>query len=112
MKRGLVSALLSGLVCPGAGQIYNRQYVKGALMIAAALSLTGALVYRTWEEMMRLASGVMPGELLGSVAPIAQKIAETNRPFYNKVAAIFLALWVYGVIDAFISGKKRDTTNP
>lgn len=107
MKRRLTSALLSGLVCPGAGQLYNRQYVKGALIVTATLSLVGAAVYKTWDEMMRYASGVMPGELLGSVAPMAQKIAETNKPFYDKIAVIFLALWLYGVIDAYIKGKNR-----
>lgn len=112
MKRGLISALLSGLVCPGAGQLYNRQYVKGAVMVAAALSLVGAAVYRTWEEMLRYASAVMPGEILDSAGPMVQKIAETNKPFYNKIAVISLVLWLYGIVDAYIIGKKRDTLTP
>jgi hypothetical protein len=107
MKRGIISAALSGLVCPGAGQLYNRQYVKGGLLMAASLSLVGAAVYRTWEEMMRLALAVEPGELFLNLAPMAHRIAETNKPFYDKVALLFLVLWVYGVIDAYIKGNKQ-----
>jgi hypothetical protein len=111
MKRGLVSAILSGLVCPGAGQIYNRQYVKGGLMIAAALSLVSAVIYRTWEELMRLALAAAPGELLQNLAPMARRIAETNKPFYDKITILFLALWVYGVIDAYIKDKRHKSVH-
>jgi hypothetical protein len=111
VKRGIISAVLSGLVCPGAGQLYNRQYIKGGLIILASLSLVGAAAYRTWEEMMRLALAVEPGELFLNLAPMAHRIAETNKPFYDKIALLFLALWVYGVIDAYIAGYKQTPKN-
>ncbi len=41
--------MLSGLVCPGLGQIYNGQVAKGAAIVVGVLAGLGFLFYGIWR---------------------------------------------------------------
>ena len=50
----LRAALLSALVCPGVGQIRNRQLAKGLILIGLTLATAGYLLVRMLTEVLRL----------------------------------------------------------
>src|SRR5438046_3005320 len=50
MHRGMVAALLSAFVWPGAGQLYNRDVKKGAFLIGLTLAVAVAVIIATAAE--------------------------------------------------------------
>ncbi len=78
-RRRKMAALLS-LLCPGLGQVYNKQRGKGLLFGAIALALL--LGYRSSH--------------LSTAAILVM------------IAFPYLALWVYGIVDAWYGAKGAD----
>ena len=83
-RRQLVGFILSGIF-PGLGQLYNREYLKGALFIVPSAVLTW-LLYRA-----------VPTDLLA--------LAQPNSNLMLLVAAL-LAIWLWAIADAWrVAGK-------
>ncbi len=78
-RRQVVGFILSGIF-PGLGQLYNREYLKGALFI-----IPGAVL--TW-----LVSRAMPADLLALAQPSAAVML---------LLAALLAFWLWAIIDAW-----------
>ncbi|MBI5189429.1 MAG: hypothetical protein HZA22_01955 [Nitrospirae bacterium] len=113
MSRGFVAALLSGLACPGAGQIYNRQYVKGGILAAITLIIVGAVFYLTWTGMSEATSSMPPEEVLLDLFGIARRVLESNRETFLRLTAAFAVVWVYGMVDAYVcGGRVKDLDTP
>ena len=109
MNRRVTAALLSGLACPGAGQIYNGDKKKGAVLVALVVLVIAALVYRTWDSMLTLMVTISQEEAAKGASALARRIVESDRPFYDHVTDVFLVLWVYSVVDAYIgAGRGED----
>ncbi|HLB25177.1 MAG TPA: hypothetical protein VJM83_02490 [Nitrospirota bacterium] len=106
MRRGAFSALLSGLVCPGAGQLYNKEYVKGGILLALSLGVLAAVAFKTWAETMRYVSSMPPQDLLADIIPLARKIIEDSRAFYDRMSVALAVVWAYAVFDAWRGGRK------
>jgi len=90
-KRNATVAVLLSLVCPGAGQVFNRQTVKGALLIAVWLpSLFGMMeLFRLFVVLMGAGRGLQPDQglaLLGLVGVL---------------------VWLYAIIDASSGAQGR-----
>ena len=83
-RRQLVGFILSGIF-PGLGQLYNREYLKGALFIIPSAILTW-LLYRA-----------VPADLLALTQP---------NPTLMRLTAALLAIWLWAIIDAWkVAGK-------
>lgn len=83
-RRQLVGFILSGIF-PGLGQLYNREYLKGALFILPSAALTW-LLYRA-----------VPTDLLA--------LAQPNATLMLLTAAL-LAIWLWAIIDAWkVAGR-------
>ncbi len=106
MNRKTTAVLLSGLVCPGAGQIYRGMYVKGGCLIAATVGLLGAVAYKTWNAVLDIVLAIPPGEMADSLLPIARRVLESDRGFYDACGAALLLVWSIGIIDAYVFGRE------
>lgn len=96
----LVAVLLSALACPGAGQIYKRQYARGSLLIFISLAVVAAVFVKTWTAMMDIALVTPPERLMVDALGVARGIMEKEKVFFTASGYSFLAVWLYGVIDA------------
>lgn len=89
-RSGAIAVLLS-MVCPGAGQIFNGQHVKGGILLGAWL-----LTIFGWGEALKLVlgfAGVHRGEANGPLA---------------FLGLLSLLIWLYGLLDASSqAGKAR-----
>ncbi len=114
MNRRLAAAALSGLVLPGAGQVYNGQRLKGALLAGATLVILAAALYITWDAAVGILLGMPPGQSVRDIYGLARVVFDVNRVLYLKALAGLLAIWVYGVVDAYICAggacPKKGTT--
>jgi diadenosine tetraphosphate (Ap4A) HIT family hydrolase len=105
-SRPLRAALLSGLVCPGAGQIHNRDYLKGILLIGATLIAALWLLARLTTQVLRgLPEDRATFDPL-SVFALVEDIQRQNAGFFLGCTLVLTALWVYGIVDAYRGGQR------
>jgi diadenosine tetraphosphate (Ap4A) HIT family hydrolase len=102
----LRAALLSALVCPGAGQIRNRQYVKGLALVGLTLATAGFLLVRMLTEVLRLLP--TDGSVIDPMAAwdMASEIQARNQGTFHALSFTLVVLWVYGTVDAWFGAKR------
>jgi TM2 domain-containing membrane protein YozV len=96
MKKSIAAPLCSGLVVPGLGQILNQQFRKGLIILGLVfvLFVAGAV---------KLAFLINSLTRVRDLAEISQTAALSRGDLFlvAGIAAAFLILWVYSVVDAF-----------
>jgi diadenosine tetraphosphate (Ap4A) HIT family hydrolase len=102
----LRAALLSALVCPGAGQIKNRQYAKGLALVGLTLATAGLLLVRMLTEILRLLP--KDGSVIDPMAAwdMASEIQARNQGTFHALSFALVVLWVYGTVDAWFGAKR------
>ena len=107
----IIPVLLCFFLGPGAGQLYNREYKKGAFLIVASLSLlilAGVWYYKALQPFI-------PNDLTNADPAAMQQILEnatgqisaSQSHMLVAFEAALTALWLYGCIDAYLVGKNR-----
>jgi hypothetical protein len=111
MANIVIPVLLSFLLGPGAGQLYNREYKKGALLIAGSLIVLVAA--GTWY--FKALQPYLPGDL-SSVDPQAMQelvrnaagqISSQKGTVLALFEALLTVLWLFGVVDAYLVAQKK-----
>lgn len=102
----LIAVLLSFLG-PGLGQIYNRDYKKGA----ALLALSSLLVIGPSVWMIRKISPHLPDPQSGNLTPetvqrIASEVVGENKHVFSYITFIFLGLWAYAITEAYFRARE------
>jgi len=102
-------AILSALVVPGAGQIANGDYQKGILLLASFL---GSFFWFS-KNVTEKISGLLPGtpdQWITNQEALRQavmKLINQNQDMFFTFQFLLLLLWVFGVVDAYLSAKKK-----
>ncbi len=108
----IIPVLLSFFLGPGAGQLYNKDYKKGAILIAASLILlviSGVWYYKTLmpyipSDLTTVDPQAMQQILINASGQISTKEGRMLS-FYE---AILTVMWLYGVVDAYrVAQRKR-----
>jgi len=109
MKKVISSTLLSAFVFPGLGQLNNRQYVKGGIMVAIVLlSLIGFFI-KLYQDVVRVLSLTHQTEITSDlITQLTIQVQQENAALIQKLIVFLLIIWIYGIIDAFIYGSKID----
>jgi TM2 domain-containing membrane protein YozV len=101
--------LLSALVAPGIGQIFNREYLKGFFLL---LAFVGSIVWFSIVLTERLEI-LLPGtpdmwvqdqNLLRD--GITKLITESSGMFMT-FQLLLIVIWIYGIIDAYMGARKN-----
>jgi len=108
VRRALVSPLLSGLVIPGLGQIVNRQVGKGAMMVAAASLLFMLTLGFTFHEVSQAVLALDGYAGPDKLAALRGQLLKQGVAWLMILGGLMMALWVYGIIDAWRGGRERD----
>jgi hypothetical protein len=104
----LIPVLLSLLLGPGVGQLFNREFKKGSLLILASLGIL--MAFSIW--LSRAALVYLPADINSVDRNMLRQIIEGHIvkdhtfTFYTYEAMLGI-LWVYGVIDAYLGGVRR-----
>ena len=103
MKKTIVSPLLSALVFPGAGQIKNRQALKGIIFISLTIILLLIFFYKIYAIIISSVSS--PSQMNISedfVSKIETRVYEENMVWVS----LLVIVWIAGIVDAYLSAKK------
>ncbi|MBZ0254604.1 hypothetical protein K8I31_00985 [bacterium] len=105
-SEAMKAALLSALVVPGAGQLYNRQWVKAAFVIIvfliASLALLIPIGYFIAMYFLQIGQG--------NVDQAEQSLQFLNDEFntFCVLGVSCIILYVYSVYDAYAERKKME----
>lgn len=114
MKEILFPVLLSALVVPGAGQIYNKEKGKGVvLMVLFFFVILGFMMTLT----VSLAALIPPDMMVSPehVRGMVEGIIEEKSGFITAFWYLTLAIWAYGILDAYLGARdllKARVANP
>ena len=112
MHRGMVAVLLSGFVWPGAGQLYNREFRKGALLIGLTLLLAAAVMIATAVELTRRLPADIENVDPDLVRDLPIQVLAARPGTLLAPSFLLLAAWVYGIVDAYLGGRGRRKLTP
>jgi len=107
MKQYILSTLSSALIVPGLGQVLNRQTKKGLVIMAVVFIFTIGGIIKLASLIMQLLPRLNQEEITGAV--IAEKLDEMDFSTIWFVLAVLLIMWLYSVIDAFITGRRLES---
>jgi hypothetical protein len=94
-KSPVISGILS-FFFPGAGQLYNEDFLKGIILIAATIAAIVSIVFTGISMGSRMYNG-------SDIFPQATQIVTIVT-----AALILFGIWLYGMIDAVIFAQKTN----
>ena len=102
-------ALLSGIIAPGIGQISNRDYGRGILLLVIFM---GSLTYfsRRLTDQLNL---ILPGtpeqwaEDQEALKAALVQLVNQYPGLFVSFNLLILTVWVFGIWDAYISAKQK-----
>lgn len=99
-KNPFIAGALSFLF-PGAGQLYNEDFMKGIILIAAMIAAVVSIVYTG----IALGGGIMNGEVFPPAMLVVRIVI---------AGLIYLGIWLYGIIDGFTTAQRltANAANP
>ena len=106
-KKSITPIILSAFVFPGAGQIYNKHYAKGLVIILGTMAITLFLLAMVVFAVMQAVSN--PQALPTDTVQIYLYADRLKDQIMRDISGdlriftfVFVPLWIYGIVDAWI----------
>ncbi|MGD9239147.1 MAG: hypothetical protein PVG69_03935 [Desulfobacterales bacterium] len=113
MRESIRGVLLSGLVCPGLGQLILRRVFSGVLFILLTTAGFSVFIYRMIQRAVRVIDEILP--LLANNEPDVNTLNELlSRDSAGGWGAETISLigvagcWRAAIVHAYLAGKKID----
>ena len=112
MNRSIKVALLSGLVFPGLGHLVLKQYLRGWILMLAALAAISVIVIVTTRRALAvidsMASGEIPIDTDAISAIVSSSISGTDNLIANISLLVLAGTWLFGIVDSYRLGKTHE----
>lgn len=112
MNYGIKSALLSGLIIPGLGQIYLKYYIRGLLYAIPTLVYFTIVFYKIYlliamiiEKFGRIAHNGIDIAVLEKEIEIF--IQTQNLYLYHYLFYLITIIWLVSIIDGYYLGNQK-----
>ena len=112
MNYALKGALLSGLVFPGLGQVVLKYFKRGIVLMLTVFAGLMVIVLKAVQyafsilEKIKLDGGVIDIKTITDAA--ARAASTSDSLIFNLALLLIVICWVFGVVDAYRIGKKKD----
>lgn len=104
MKKYITATFCSAVIVPGMGQVINGQIKKGLIHMGIVFVIISAFVIKVIKILIPILPVLNPEKNIREA--ILEKIDFTDFTVIRVISYIFLLLWIYSIIDAFIIGLK------
>lgn len=108
MKRIVIAVVLS-LIGPGLGQLYNRDFKKGILLLVLSVIVLLAPVFWLIAKVTPLLPDprqqIVTQEMVQSTIIT---VVQGKTHFLNLVTFIFLGLWAYSITEAYFKARAKE----
>jgi len=110
MKKSLKAALLSGLVFPGAGQVYLGCRWRGwAFIVAVFLIFAYVVIHITVNAYREIAAAAAKGVAI-DIPAIQKSVAANSDAATTAALALLVLLWIAAILDAYVAGERLEGT--
>ncbi|RJP18217.1 MAG: hypothetical protein C4527_29375 [Candidatus Omnitrophota bacterium] len=103
------AALLSAFVVPGAGQIYNREWVKGIFLAFLFLAASLAVLVPITIAIILYYSNLNSGDPDQALQPLQALWEARVQLIVLSVSSVIL--YIYSIMDAYRKRKRMDAKN-
>jgi len=116
MATVIIPVLLCLFLGPGVGQLYNKEYKKGVLLILfSALVLAWAVFwyYHAIQPFLPAdMTAIDPQAIADLLKNAMQQVSAKGAGILFIFKAVLTLVWLYAAVDAYrVADKKRKTTN-
>jgi hypothetical protein len=112
MKKSSKAALLSGLIFPGIGHIFLREYFRGSVLIALSLASLSVVVTSAYQHALLVVDRIASGDVAIEAGAIAQAVSNstnaTDNLIENAAFVLMAACWLAGIIDSYRLGALQE----
>lgn len=109
VKQAIIAPLCSAVVLPGLGQILNRQFVKGILVMAGFTMVFMAILIKLLLDVSAVMTDIIGPDLAFGRQQwplLVSGLRSRNLTILYALIAAAAALWAYSVFDAFLVGRR------
>jgi hypothetical protein len=107
----IIPVLLCFFLGPGVGQLYNKEYKKGVILILGSLVVlfvAGIWYYKTLQPYLPPDLTTVDPQALQELLRNATSQITAGKGFTLAVfEALLTVLWLYGVVDAYLVAQKK-----
>jgi len=107
----MIAVLLSALLGPGVGQLYNREFKKGWILLGVGLLFAVLMMMDLSRSLMPYLTQDVASMDLMQLAELADRISAAFSPSRSALLLIcygvMTGLWIYSIIDAWFGAKRR-----
>ncbi|WP_350431914.1 hypothetical protein ABIS04_17585 [Shewanella sp. H8] len=112
MKKSIYAAMLSGIICPGSGQLWLGKKLLGWGFISVSVVCILVLMNQIISRAQVIAEQILAGNIgndLGSIYAAVSNVAlDTGSSSMATLTWIFLANWGLSIISAVWLGAQQD----
>ena len=112
MNNALKGGLLSGLGFPGLGQLALKHYKRGFVLMVTVFAGMAVIVVKTLRQALTILEkiqsegGIIDMSTISNAA--TQATLSTDSLIVNSLWLLIIICWIFGVVDAYRIGKKKD----
>ena len=112
MKNSLKGAYLSGLVYPGAGQMLQKHYVRGAALMVVVTAALAASILSASRHAQAILTDIQSTGADYDVWTLLHEVSKVSAGRTDRTielsTIVIVACWIVGIADAYVAGKKID----
>jgi hypothetical protein len=108
MTRSIKAALLSGLIFPGIGHMFLKQYLRGSVLMLSALAAMSVIVTEAINQALTIVDRINSGEIAVTTGSITELASMTNGGAEDSILSIAVVVvtgvWIICIVDSNING--------
>ena len=112
MKKSSKAALLSGLIFPGLGHIFLKEYFRGSLLVILSLAALSVVVTSAYQHALLIADQIVSGDISMEAEAIAQAVSNSTNAadslVENTAVIVLVACWMAGIMDSYRLGAVQE----
>ena len=115
MKKSSKAALMSGLIFPGIGHFFLREYFRGSVLVVLSLAALSVVVTSAYQHALLIVDQIVSGDVSMEAGAIAQAVSDSTTTADSLVenAAVFVlvACWLAGILDSYRLGAVQEKSD-
>ena len=107
MKKSSKAALLSGLILPGIGHLFLREYFRGSALVVLSLAALSVVVTKAYQHAILIVDRVVSGDVAMEAGAIAQAVSNSTT-IADAAVVVLVACWLVGIMDSYRLGTVQE----
>ena len=115
MSKSVKAVLLSALVFPGAGHLFLKKHIFGAILICASFAGLYMIVSNMIDRVQEILEKVERGEVGLDVVAISELVSRqltgNGSQLLDLAWSVLIICWIIGMADSYRCGRAQDKSD-